>query len=306
MLHHGGQGNGHDGEHRADEGLAAVHGKQTHAVLMDGDAEPGGGTDGLVVHRAGDEGHRVGNQHADEDGQDLDHALAPDVADDDRCQGHKGQQPVGLAVGNGAGGQDQADGDDDGAGDHRREEAHHFTDAEGGDQRAEQHVDQAGQGDRSAGVGQILGVGTAVGDDGEAAQVGKAGTQERGHLALAQKVEQQRAQTCAKQRGADAQARQQRDQHRCAKHGKHVLGAQNQQLGRAQGFGIVNAFGVIDLFAHDILLSVGGAAGPAAGRTQRTKAAKKGNSCVFNNCSLAFLYSIAGFAGNCKMEEGIW
>ena len=48
MLHHGGQGDGHDGEHRTDEGLAAVHGKQTHAVLMDGDAEPGGGTDGLV------------------------------------------------------------------------------------------------------------------------------------------------------------------------------------------------------------------------------------------------------------------
>ena len=162
-----------------------------------------------------------------------------------------------------------------GAGDHRREEAHHFTDAEGGDQRAEQHVDQAGQGDRSAGVGQILGVGTAVGDDGEAAQVGKSWNQERGHLALAQKVEQQRAQTCAKQRGADAQARQQRDQHRCAKHGKHVLGAQNQQLGRAQGFGIVNAFGVIDLFAHDILLSVGGAAGPAAGRTQRQQRPQK-------------------------------
>ena len=156
-----------------------------------------------------------------------------------------------LAVVDGAGGKDQADGDDDGARDNRREELHHLTDAERGDQAAEQHVDQAGQRHSRAGVGQVLGVGTAVRHDGEAAQIRKAGAQERGHLALAQEVEQQRAQTCAEQCGADAQAGQQRHQHGCAEHCKHVLCAEDQQLGRAQLFGIIDAFRVIDFFCHE-------------------------------------------------------
>ena len=124
----------------------------------------------------------------------------------------------------------RANGDDDGAGDDRREELHHLADAERGDQAAEQHVDQAGQRHSRAGVGQVLGVGTAVRHDGEAAQIRKAGSQERGHLALAQEVEQQRAQTCAEQCGADAQAGQQRHQHGCAEHCKHVLYSKQQHF----------------------------------------------------------------------------
>ncbi len=117
MLHHGSQGDGDDGKERADKLGAAVDGKQAHGILMQRDAEPVSGSDGLEIHGTGHEGHCVGDQHADEDGQDLDHALAPDVADDDRAQCHKGQQPVGLAVVDGRGSQDQTDGDDDGAGD---------------------------------------------------------------------------------------------------------------------------------------------------------------------------------------------
>ena len=152
---------------------------------MQGDTEPGRRTDGLEVNCAGDQRHGVGNQNADQDGQDLDHALAPDVADDDGCQRDEGQQPVALAVVDGAGGQNQADGNDDGAGDDRGEELHHLADAERGDQCAEQHVDQAGQGHGRAGVGKVFRVGTAVGHDGKAAQIREAGTQERGDLALA-------------------------------------------------------------------------------------------------------------------------
>ena len=84
---------------------------------------------------------------------------------------------------------------------------------------------------------------------------GKAGAQERGHLALAQEVEQQRAQTCAEQCGADAQAGQQGHQHGCAEHCKHVLCAEDQQLGRAQLFGIIDAFRVIDFSAMNEILS---------------------------------------------------
>ena len=64
-------------------------------------------------------------------------------------------------------------------------------------------------------------------------------------------LEQQRAQTCAEQCGADAQAGQQRHQHGCAEHCKHVLCAEDQQLGRAKLFGIIDAFRVIDFFCHE-------------------------------------------------------
>ena len=51
------------------------------------------------------------------------------------------------------GGQNRADGNDDGAGDNQGKELHHLADAERGDQRAEQHIHKAGQGHGRAGVG---------------------------------------------------------------------------------------------------------------------------------------------------------
>ena len=69
-------------------------------------------------------------------------------------------------------------------------------------------------------------------------------------------MEQQRAQTCAEQRGGDAQARQQRHQHHVTEHGEHVLYAEDQHPTRAQLARIVNAFGVVDFFTHKrVLLS---------------------------------------------------
>ena len=260
MLHHGCQCNGDDSEQGTDELGAAVDGKQAHGALVQGDAEPVGGGNGLKVHRTGDKGHRVGDQNTDEDGQDLHHALAPDVADDDGAQCHKGQQPVGLAVGDGGGGQDQADGDDDGAGDDRREEFHDAPDAEGGDQQADDQVQDAGESHGGAGVGQHFGVGNGQvavrigqhgGHDGEAAQVGKGRAKESRNFALGDEMEQQGAQTGAQQRGGNAQAGEQRHQDRCTEHGEHVLNAQDQHPAGTQLPGIVNALGVIDLFTHE-------------------------------------------------------
>ena len=178
-------------------------------------------------------------------------------------QRHKGQQPVGLAVGDGRGSQDQTDGDDDGAGDHRREEPHDAADAEGGDQQAGHQIHQTGKCDGGAGVGQHLGVGNGQvavcicqhgGHDGEAAQIRKGGAEECRHLLFGNEVEQQGAQTCAQQGGGNAQAGEQRHQHRCAEHGKHVLHAQNEHAACAQLARVVNAFGVIDLFTHEVFL----------------------------------------------------
>ena len=182
VLHHGSQCDGDDGEQRTDELRAAVNGEQTHSLLVQGDAQPSGFGDLLEVHCAGDQCHRVGDQHADEDGQDLDHALAPDVAHDDSAQCHESQQPVGLAVGDGRGCKDQADGNDDGASDHRREELHDAADAKGGDQQAGHQIDQTRECNGSAGIGQHLGVGNGQvavsisqhgSHDGKAAQIRK-------------------------------------------------------------------------------------------------------------------------------------
>ena len=257
MLHHGRQRDGQNGEQRADEGGAAVNGEQPHGLLVQGQTEPGGAADGSEVHRTGDQRHRVGNQHAQQDGQDLDHALAPDVAHHHGGQRHDGQQPVGGAVGNGGGSQNQADGDDDGTGDHRGEELHDAADAEGGNQQADQQVQQTAECHRRAGVGQHLGVGLAVdhgGHDAETAQIGKAGAKEGRDLALGDEMEQQRAQTGAQQRGGHAQTGEQRHQHGGAEHGEHVLSAKDEQPGRAQLFGIKDALRIINFLAHGNLL----------------------------------------------------
>ena len=259
VLHHGSQCDGDDSEQSTDELRAAVNGEQTHRLLVQGDAQPSGLGDLLEVHCAGDQCHSVGDQHADEDGQDLDHALAPDVAHDDSAQCHKGQQPVGLAVGDGRGCKDQADGDDDGAGDHRREELHDAADTKGGDQQAGHQIDQTRERNGSAGIGQHLGVGNGQvaisisqhgSHDGEAAQICKGRAEECRDLLFGNEVEQQGAQTGTQQRGGNAQAGEQRHQNRCAEHGKHVLHTQNEHPASAKLFGVIYALGVIDLFAH--------------------------------------------------------
>ena len=265
MLHHGCQRNGDDGEHCADELRAAVDGKQAHGLPVQRDAHPCSLRNALEVHCTGHQCHCIGHQHTDEDGQDLDHALAPDVADDDRAQCHEGQQPVCLTVIDGRGGQDQADRNDNGASDHRREEFHDAADAKGGDQQAGHQIHQTGKCDGCTGVGQHLGVGNgqvAIGisqhgsHDGKAAQIRKGGAEECRHLLFGNEVEQQGAQTGTEQSGGNAQAGEQRHQHRCAEHGKHVLHAQDQHPPGAELPGIVNALGVIDLFTHrEVLLS---------------------------------------------------
>ena len=283
MLHHGSQCDGDDGEQSADELRAAVDGEQTHGLLVQGDAEPGRVGDLLEVHGTGDQSHRVGHQHTDQDGQDLDHALTPDVADNDHAQRHKGQQPVGLAVGDGRRCQDQTDGDDDGAGDHRREELHDAADAKGGDEQAGHQIHQAGESDSSTGVRQHLGVGhgqVAVcisqhgSHDGETAQVGKGGAQEGRDLLFGDQMEQQRAQTGAQQRGGNAQAGEQRHQHGGSEHGEHVLHAQDEHPARTQLARVVNALGVIDLFTHGFCIP------PAS--TQKKRHCRGQRQCLLN------------------------
>ena len=259
MLHHRGQSNGHNGQQCAEKLRRTVDGKQSHGRLVNGEAQPGRLANGGKVHRTGAQRHRVGHQHAQQDGKNLHHALAPDVADNDGAQRHHSQQPVGLAVVDGGRGQNQTDGNDDGAGYHRGEQAHHFAHAEHADQGAEQQVQNAAEGHARTGVGQHFRIGDGLlpgsihqlrRHNSEAAQERKGRTQECRHLSLAQEVEQQRTQTGAQQRCGNAQAGQQGHQHRSAEHGKGVLHAQNQHLGNAQDAGVINRLMAFLGFAH--------------------------------------------------------
>ena len=247
VLHHGGQGQGHDGDGGGDQqgGVQVVPAEQAEdrAAPTEGQTHPGGFLDGGEVHVAGDGGDGIGGHNTQEDGDDLNHALAEDVGGDHHQNGHQSNPPVGLAVVDGGGAEGQADADDDGAGNDGREEAHDLLDAEDLEQGGQDDVHETGQGHAEAGVGQQAGVHGAVhhGDGLVAADEGEGGAQEGGNLALGQQVEEQRAQTGEQQGGGHAQPGQSGDQHRGAEHGKHVLDAQHQHFGHAQLAGVVNA-----------------------------------------------------------------
>ena len=149
----------------------------------------------------------------------------------------------------------QADGDDDGAGDDGREEAHDLLDAVGLEERGKNRVHDAHAGHAAAGVDQQVGLAVG-GDGGIAGDEGEGGAQEGRNLALGQHMEQQRAETGKQQRGGNVQAGQRRDEHGGAKHGKHVLQTQDDHFGTAQHPRVIH--GPVDgfLVVHSITLSL--------------------------------------------------
>ncbi len=243
VLHHGGDG---DGGHHQDGG---------HIELSDNEllqAQEAGVMHLCEVHLTGDQSHDVRAHYAQQDGDDLDHALAPDVGHDDDGDGHQGQPPAGGGVGHGGAGQVQADEDDDGAGDDGREVAHDLLGTHQLEQQRQHQVQQARDDHAAQGVGQLLLAGhggelagVQVGHRLEAAQEGEGGAQEGGHLELGADVEQQRAEAGEQQRCLDGQGQavagnQDGHQHRGAEHGEQVLQAQQQHPGDAQLSGVVD------------------------------------------------------------------
>ena len=91
VLHHGGQGQGHDG-HRGGEQqtgvqVGAAEQAEEGVFKLEGQADPGGigqglelgGVHGVHAGDLADDSHTVGAYHTQQDGDDLHHALAPDV-----------------------------------------------------------------------------------------------------------------------------------------------------------------------------------------------------------------------------------
>lgn len=88
----------------------------------------------------------IAHHDAQQDRHDLDHAAAPNIADDDDGHSDNGNKPIGLAVGDSRACQDQADGNDDGTGHHRRKEAHDALGTKRTEQRCQHRIEQAGAG----------------------------------------------------------------------------------------------------------------------------------------------------------------
>ena len=236
---------------------------------MDGDADPcgvsNGGGDRLALCGVNYQCEDIGAEDAEEDGDDLGHALAPYIEADDYCNGDNGNEPVAAAVVYRGGGQRQADGDDDGAGDDGREEAHDLLDAELFEQSREQNIHQTRNKHAEAGVGEkrVIKYGRPVsrGADGAdgvvAADEREGAAEEGGNLALGDQVEEQRADAGEQKRGGDVQTGQRRDKNGRAEHGEHMLQAKQQHLGRTEGTRVIN--GAVNggfLFFHSIYLSL--------------------------------------------------
>ena len=255
VLHHGGDG---DGRHHKDGSDIKLG---NHKVLQ---AHQLGFVHSGEVHLAEDQRHDVADHHAQQDGDDLDHALAPDVGHDNDHDGHQCQPPVGGRVIDGGTGQVQTDQDDDGAGDDGREEPHDLLGAHQLEQQGQHQIQQSGHHNAAQCVGQLL----LAGHVGEltdvqlrhslkAAQEGKGGTQESRHLKLCAQMEQQRTETGEQQRGLDGQrqavgADQNGHQHGGAEHGKQVLQAQQEHTGDTQSSCVVDGL-LAKIFLHGVI-----------------------------------------------------
>ena len=121
---------------------------------LEGKAHPGSVLDGSEVTKAEAGSYQIGAQHAQEDGDNLDHLLTPDVADDDDHNGQDGDPPVLVAVADGAAGERKADGDDDGTRHDGREETHHLPGAVSGEQTRQDEINYACREYSDAGIRQ--------------------------------------------------------------------------------------------------------------------------------------------------------
>ena len=277
MLHHGGNGNRRHnqnagevklGNRTGEVGDERLEAQQAHA-LQSAEVQHGAGSAGSSVcdngcaKGVGNNRHNIRAHHAQKNGDNFDHAFAPDVGRHNDGHGHHCQPPAGGSVVYCGGSQVQADEDDNGACYHRRQEAHDLLHAHRLNNSGQDHIEEARHHDAAHSVlelfsrlhGGIL-AGAHFCHGLETAQECKGGTQERGNLHLGADVEKQGTETGKEQRCLDIQRQtialdQNRDQHRGAKHGKHMLQPQNHHLGHAQLPRVIN--GGVLLMVHDFL-----------------------------------------------------
>ena len=154
MLHHGCQGNGDDGNDGAHDKapVGILEHMESRILPAERHTHPGGFLHGGKVAQAKTGRHDVRAQHTQEDGDNLNHAFAPDVANNDNHNGQQGNPPVAVAVLDGAAAQRKTNRDDDGSRDDGREEAHHLLGAECRDEPGQHKIKNACRENSDAGI----------------------------------------------------------------------------------------------------------------------------------------------------------
>ena len=109
---------------------------------------------GCASGRIHNHGEHIACYYTQQNGDDFQHSLAPDVEDDNHKDGHQRHQPVVATVVNGALRQGQANGNDNGAGDNGREVTHDLLCAEDLEQQSQHKIQKSGASDTKAGIRQ--------------------------------------------------------------------------------------------------------------------------------------------------------
>ena len=96
MLHHGRQGDRHDGDHGGDQQRNVHISKQgKHGIfVMNGQADPRRLPNRRKIHVSGDCRNQIGAHDAQDDRHNLDHSLSPDIADNHNYYGDHRNPPA--------------------------------------------------------------------------------------------------------------------------------------------------------------------------------------------------------------------
>ena len=161
MLYHGSQSDGHNGNDRSDQHttVKVVSEDGQRGVLpLDRKTNPGGLrhmlNQGCASGRIHNHGEHIACYYTQQNGDDFQHSLAPDVEDDNHKDGHQRHHPVVATVVNGTLRQGQANGNDNGAGDNGREVTHDLLCAEYLEQQSQHKIQKSGASDTKAGIRQ--------------------------------------------------------------------------------------------------------------------------------------------------------
>ena len=98
MLDHSRKSKRHDRDDRRDSKArvkARPEDPEDRVIPLDGKTDPGSLLYGSKVNLSNGNRDKIGDDDADEDGDDLNHSLSPDVADNDNRNRDDGYEPIG-------------------------------------------------------------------------------------------------------------------------------------------------------------------------------------------------------------------
>ena len=245
MLHHCCKRDWHDRDNCADCLPLIRDIAEHHTLFGDGQTDPVRLNDGLEINSADTNGNDIGNNNAHQNRNDLEHAPAPDIADDDNGKRHDGKKPVLLAVIHRGTGKAKTDGNNNRAGYNGREKAHNFFYRENGKERSKNKINKASKHNAEICIRQHFRVWGAVRqqrrNSGIAAEESKGRAEKRGNFKFGYQMEKERAETRHQKRCLHIKPGEQRHQNGCSKHGERVLKTENQHSRSAKCSGIIDA-----------------------------------------------------------------